>query len=637
MRYVWPLLILVALTGWGSASAWLAKRLAGVELRSLGEVLALGVAVILAIAGVVVAIGAFSNRVVYGGMAIGIGCALLEIVRRMRLPDAALKRRFLLDVPIGAVLIAAILLLALWSTANFHWDPCDDDVAYLYLAKRLLLAGNLLDPMNNRRLTSLGGMSALQALFLVRLPDTFLPITDLFLGPVMILFSAWRSRWGRWSIWGVAATLLVAGFPSSIGTANTSPTLIPIGLGIAACSVAVEVRVEDATPRARMVLAGIVGLLVGGAATLRPQFGFPLGLVALVMLAWPPLDLGVVQRLAGLGAGLVAVLVGWSVASWRAVSTPLFPIVPGNFDPSWPAYGPPGGAPSLPAFLAQLAPPLLNPPWAVALLLSTVVVVLVLLRSGIEEAYRRWGVKLQVTAAVASAAWVVILVRIYWTSGSPTLYLRFWAPVVMTAILVPLVLVDRTRDEHSRAAPLAAFAIAVLVGLVLAANPLDGVNQLLAVAHDTIDGQVTRALYIDRYVTVRADYAQAAGMIPPGSRVLAAVDVPSLLIRPTYELNTLDIPGSTSPAPHLPYFRGTEAKLTWLRDHGYDYVVAVDPSTSFCLYNGPLQVADSLGAQGPVYKAWSRYYLDWFDFLANVSESSVASSTRVGSLIVVKL
>ena len=328
---------------------------------------------------------------------------------------------------------------------------------------------------------------------------------------------------------------------------------------------------------------------------------------------------------------------GWSVASWRAVSTPLFPLVPGNLDPSWPVYGPPGGAPSLSAFLAQLAPPVLNPPWVVALALSAGLLALVLMRSGIDEAYRRWGVRLQVIAAVASAAWVAILVRIYWTSGSPTLYLRFWAPVVMTAILLPLVLINRARSEHSRLAPAASFAIAVLVGVALAAKPLDGANQLLVIAHDTLDGQVTRALYNDRYVTVRADYAQAAAMISPGSKVLAAVDVPSLLIRNTYELNTLDIPGSTSPAPHLPYFRGTQAKLTWLRDNGYDYVVAVDPSTSFCLYNGPLQLADSLGGQGPVYQAWSRYYLDWFDFLDTVTESPVASVTRVGSLIVVKL
>ena len=259
MRYVWPLVILVALGGWGSAGAWLAKRVGGVELRSLGEVLALGVALFLVAAGVVVAFGVFSVGMVYLWMALGLAGALAEVVRRMRVRDAALNRRLFLDVPVGAVLIAAILLLALWSTANFNWDPCDDDVAYLYLAKRLLLAGNLIDPMNNRRLTSLGGMSALQALFLVRLPDTFLPITDLFLGPVMILVNVWRSRSSRWAVWAVVATFLVILFPASFGAANTSPTLIPIGLGIAACSVALEVRVQGTELRARMVLAGIVG------------------------------------------------------------------------------------------------------------------------------------------------------------------------------------------------------------------------------------------------------------------------------------------------------------------------------------------------------------------------------------------
>jgi hypothetical protein len=615
-----------------------AKRIGGVELRSLGEVLALGVALFLAMAGFVVAVGAFNSGMVYIWTALGLASALVEVVRRMRLPDATKQPRFLLAASIGAVLVGAILLLALWSAAHFNWDHCDDDVAYLYLAKRLLLSGDLLDPLNNRRLTSLGGMSALQALFLVRLPDSFLPMTDLFLGPLLILFGLWRTRFSRWSVWGIATTFLAIIFPASLGSSNTSPILIPVGLGLAACSVALEVRVQGTTPRARVVLVSIVGLIVGSATTLRPQFGVPLGLVTFLMVVWPPVEVaGLLQRVIGLGVGLAAVLAGWAVASWRAVATPMFPLLPGNIDPTWPAYGPPASVPSLAAFLGQLAPPLINPPWAIALVLSIGVLTLAVSRSRTEEGYRRWSLRLQVIGAVASVAWVAILVRVFWVSGSPSVYTRFWAPVAMAVVLMPLVVSNRVRGEYAKVASLAGFATFLLVGVVLSATPVDGANVVLAVAHDTTDGQVTRDLYNDRYSTVRADYAQAAAIIPAGSKVLAAVDVPSLLIRPTYVLNTLDIPGSTSPSPHLPYFRGTQAKLTWLREHGYNYIVAVDPNVSACLYNASLQRANSVGGYGPVPQAWSPYYFDWFDFLANVSDPSVADSTRVGSLIVVKL
>src|SRR5207253_10991331 len=114
----------------------------------------------------------------------------------------------ILALGLGALLAGAVLLLARWETATFAWNGCDDDSGYLYLARRLVLQGDLLDPLNNRRLTSLGGMSALQALFLFRLPDSFLPIADILVGSLLILVALWRTRSGRWSGWGIGAALI---------------------------------------------------------------------------------------------------------------------------------------------------------------------------------------------------------------------------------------------------------------------------------------------------------------------------------------------------------------------------------------------------------------------------------------------
>jgi hypothetical protein len=308
----------------------------------------------------------------------------------------------------------------------------------------------------------------------------------------------------------------------------------------------------------------------------------------------------------------------------------MFPLLSGNLDPTWPSTNPPGTAPSWADFISGLAPPFLNPPWAIAMLLAVGVPVLVLTRAEVEEKYRRWGLRLQVIVAAAAVVLVVILVRLYWAAGPASGYPRFWAPVIMTAILMPLVLINRTRGERSSAASLGGVAIFVVVGLALSANPMDGWQELRSVAEDTRTRTVIQSP--DRYASVRAEYAQAAAMIPAGSKVLAAVDVPSLLLSRTYELNTLDIAGSTSPSPHLPYFRGTGAKVAWLRSHGYSYVVAVEPSASDCLYNRRLQTEDINGEHGRVYQAWAPYFFDWFDFLA-----SVPDSTRVGDLIVVKL
>src|SRR5207249_1515230 len=122
----------------------------------------------------------------------------------------------------------------------------------------------------------------------------------------------------------------------------------------------------------------------------------------LIAAEWPPLDRGVIVRLIGLALGAAVVLCGWAVASWLAVGTPLFPLASGNLDPSWPANGPPGGPPSVGAFMGQLATSLIDPPWALALLGSVLVCGLVLRRSRTERPLRTWGMRLEVVAVAAS-------------------------------------------------------------------------------------------------------------------------------------------------------------------------------------------------------------------------------------------
>jgi hypothetical protein len=311
--------------------------------------------------------------------------------------------------------------------------------------------------------------------------------------------------------------------------------------------------------------------------------------------------------------------------------------VPGNLNPAWPASGPTGGPPSLTAFLGQLASALIDPPWAVALLGSIGVTAVVLTRRQVQRMYRDWGLRLQVIAAVASAALVAILLLMLWGAGSATLYSRFWAPLVMAAVLLPLVLINRSDAGRSRVTAMAACATFALVSLAVAADPIQAGQTVQEVARDTFSGQVFAALSGDRYASVRDEYAQAAALIPAGAKVLAAVDAPSLLVSGASDLSTLDLPGATSPRPHLPYFQGTQAKLAWLRGHGYSYIVAVDPADSPCLYNAQHPSEYLAGKLDPPHAAWVPYYSDWFAFLKDVSNPTAADSVRVGSLIVVRL
>jgi hypothetical protein len=178
-------------------------------------------------------------------------------------------------------------------------------------------------------------------------------------------------------------------------------------------------------------------------------------------------------------------------------------------------------------------------------------------------------------------------------------------------------------------------AAVILAGIAAGAAPDLLASSARRAAVDTRSGRVSVLLHADRYAAQRDDYARAAAAIQPGSKVLAAVDVPSLLLSQRWDVNTIDLVGSTSPSPPLPYFEGTEAKLRWLRAHGYQYIVATDPDTSQRLYSRPLQEQNLRGEHGQPYQDWAPYYLDWFQFLDDVSSSQAAD--RLGSLIIVKV
>lgn len=60
----WPLLTLLGVLGWGLLGASLARRLGGVDLRTVGVCLAVGLALYLTVSGLAVAIDRFSTTFV---------------------------------------------------------------------------------------------------------------------------------------------------------------------------------------------------------------------------------------------------------------------------------------------------------------------------------------------------------------------------------------------------------------------------------------------------------------------------------------------------------------------------------------------------------------------------------------------
>ncbi|MEO6858362.1 MAG: hypothetical protein ABI323_07220 [Solirubrobacteraceae bacterium] len=604
----------------------------------------MGIAAYLTVSGLSVAFDGFSTTIVSVFVAIGVGCVLARAVLYVKRSDSRFPVRLLPVLGVGAVLVGVVLVFTLWRTANFGWNTSDDDAAYLYLVRRLTIVGNLLDPLNNRRLTSLGGASALQAMFLGRLPDTFLPLADALFGSLLILLSLWRTRLGRWSVWGIVAAFAVILFPFSLGGGiNTSPIYLPVGLIIVIFAVAMKMRTDVTTRRGHVVCSAALGMLAWSVAVLRPQFAPPALLLALAAVAWPMRGSRVAARVAGMVVGSAAVVVPWAIASWRAVGTPLFPLFNGNADPSWLSGGPAvAKAPSLVDLTSSVAQLLFGTTRGIAFLLSAALAVSMYVWSrGRDPTDAVWAVRLWCVVALASLLVLVALADLWYAYGSPLTYPRFWAPAITASILIPLVALNARRTTSG--GPIRLWSAAILGTVVVStgATPVVAAQYLIRAATDTATGQVDQQLSRDRYTLERSDYTEAVALIPRGSKVLAAVDYPALLLESGLDVHTLDIIGSTSPSPHLPYFTGSATKLSWLRANGYTYVIAVDPSAlpglspSIGLYNrAHWQENLRLGGQ---FGGWAPYFLDWFDFIQDMSHSGRPPLPTVAPLMLLKL
>jgi hypothetical protein len=176
--------------------------------------------------------------------------------------------------------------------------------------------------------------------------------------------------------------------------------------------------------------------------------------------------------------------------------------------------------------------------------------------------------------------------------------------------------------------------IALVAGLGFARAPGQYLTALRARIDDGMNALTHRETFADRYLGSRPDYRVINQAIPKNARVLAAVNLPALLDSSRFEFATLDLPGSVSPPPHMPFFRGVDAKLDYLRSQGFTYVLAQLPEPNG-LYNRQSWVV-ALRSKVYTFTGWARYMLDWLNDVDGLA-ADPRQSRRFGSTILVKL
>jgi len=661
-------LLFLGAWGWGAALVAAVRR-AGWDTveEEVGPPLQmlLGVALFLAVGGFLVALDVARVQVLVGWHVVGVALLVARAVpwaRRSLVVDA---RTTVAGVAVAAAGVAFYLVSVAIAIGIPHYNKNDDDAAYVYLAQRLLRTGGLIDPFNQRRLASYGGSTLYQSMFLHFTGNSSIRGFEFVFGALLLVALAVRTARRRWYLPGLCIVGIGLLVGHGIGpVVNLSPeySVAAVSLGTYQMLARAPLRAHDEQP---MVFV-LVGILLAGILSLRFSFAISVGLAVLLVLV-ALRGRRSIQPLALVVATTLVASTGWAIASWRSSRTPLFPVVAGNYDTTWPGAHDPYLIGT--TWFTHLFGTIVTGWYLWQILLLSAVVGL-----GFLVLTRRRPVTMLVLLAATVGCLVQLAVLVYTFSGSDVGNItRFEAPSVLACGLFALDALwlcrarrparesaasaegSEGRPRRSRAGRilgrldispsatrrrLVGAVMTVLLVLTAAATfgsslPtfLRSTRAQITTGYDILSGRAPA--FADRYAELRGDYGRLNAMIPARSKVLAAVDYPALLYMARYDVATLDIAGSTSPAPHMPFFRGVAAKVGYLRRLGYQYVVADSPLT-VGLFDIQLWKR-TFGGNIYAYKAWTPYFLDWQGTVTWLEQSHRFDVRYAGSLALIRL
>jgi hypothetical protein len=568
-----------------------------------------------------------------GGIALG-ATRVLAIPRR-RVPGLALALGALTVAALGAVAVAQAHV-GLRAPLN----ACDELRAYLPMVNRFLDTSAIIEPWSYRRLQNLGGFTYLQAIPVGFLGNRGIGLAEILLASVFLggLFVAngLRATFTR-----VVSLLFILSIPVLwIPRINVAPVLFMVPLLVAVFASTAQLRVAlrsgDRAAGARWALGA--GLLLAGLWSVRAPImpvaaaSLVLGVVLLGGCGWRE-RLRVVLVTAATGA---VATVSWLVASWQAVGTPLYPLLPGNANTSVPAERNPAIT-TLADYAGNTLDYLRSGSYFWVVL--GVLVLALLARRFLPD-----GALVVIVAAAALASILAFSVTI--SIASDRDFGRYIAPMGAGVAVFFLVETLRALDPlllaglDRRAARAGLLVLgAGLLGLVAVFTPIavrPAQNTILLPGgwsvfdwSDPIPG-FYRASRLET-PALEAAWRRVLRRVDP-DRTIAGVDRPYLVDYARDDIPNLDFPGWATPTGTFPYFAGPEAKLAYLAREGYETLVVTEPQRDQCLSPPYQHFARTIGPPDSVY---AKYFLDWTDDISAVEARAPRAITRVGELTVI--
>ena len=623
---LWVSLVVAGLLGWGEL-ACRALQISPTR-RSSAICLVLGIAVEGSIAASFAFARAGSPRVwvsiqIIGAIVFGFA-SFLKIKSSLHSAGRVEWGRWMMS----SVALSVVTVVSSAQAGFRPWNPCDDDPAYLYLARRFWMMGDLNEPFHNRRLTSPGLFSFLQAIIMGPFHEGTLNFADELLGSLLLLFVFWRRRFDINLYWaGVGLVGMVVFSHQYFGGANSSPTFFVFALSVAI----LPTLTQDPCSRQELRTFGLV--FGTGAALLvlfRPNL-LAIGFVILLPLVLCFSRYRSRNFVYPLCVAWVFTLLPWMVLGVKDVGSPLFPIFRGNLSHIFPFYGYTEQVPVWPHVLSTIRE-LGSSHWVIAMFVLTVTL---LTTAHIDSGDRSIGKNFFLFTVVISILLAVfyVFVAVATRRTAPvTWFTRFWAPTLaIPTVLVVQAIRDRTSVNVSRVS-----ALSLLAPLVLFTPTMTGFwDTTVASFRFSASGSFTTTVTEERFSSALPEYRGIMSAIPDDARVLLAVQAPHLLLSSRYEVASLDLAGATVQGAEFPFFAPFETKLDWLRDSQFDFLVVTEAASQSCLF-GKASWESNFGKNN-TYEDWSKYVLDWVQFADVLSSDLRWSVQSSGDIMLVNV
>ncbi len=570
----WLAFLFFVLSGWG----WLVTRIARVEDPDFGMRAVWGTAGFVAIAGVLVMLGLCRRPVILALIALGaagfgwreavVGDPLWQLARR---GIRELRARPLLGY-LAIVLGAFAILRMLGGVFELDRNPWDDDIAYTPLVKRLLDAGNLVEPFSFRRLGAFGGQSVLQAVVAARgtLANAHLFDQALSFGLTMLLLVGYARSLARVpGFWLAVIAIAVLLMPDiSINTASYWS------------GASVFFALYRTVVVGRLGMAALVGAY---ACTLRQNY-IPVVVMFLAFTLLSQLahqarttrwrDAWRAHRGTWLHVIAVAVLalIPWCIAAFESNRTFLFPLMQGTWNHGLSLN------PTAWSWVDQLS-------FFISCCIDTepIVVIPVLFALVVFAKDARAGRPLH-CLLVANTLGIFLLAKSFSGADAYSIWRYGFGYALALLLVFSLEVANESADNPVELAALGRWLLLAALLVQIAFARIGVVKRYAEEFQDLREG-----IAIDRHGDPNArvearHYAALQAAIPAGAKVAALLDDPAFLDYSRNDIFNLDTPGWASLDPQLPVFAGAEPVRAYFLSLGVRYLAFVRSESSRYFY-----------------------------------------------------